>query len=1048
MKPPQHPPVFDPKLVSGASKTGADDSKTLKDSHPAPDAPHAPHAPHPAPRIPDHELLTRIGRGSYGEVWLARNVMGTYRAIKIVYRATFEHARPFDREFNGIKKFEPISRSHDGLVDILQVGRTDDCFFYVMELADDVVAGPEIDPASYTPKTLRSELKAHERLPFESCVQFGISLTQALGYMHARGLIHRDIKPSNIIFVNGLPKLADIGLVAEQSEAKSFVGTEGFIPPEGPGLPQADLYSLGKVLYEIATGKDRHEFPELPSLIDETEGDNNLLELNSVFLKACQSDLKLRYQTAEQMRDDLLLLQSGKSVQRAQAVERRFEFLKRLSVVGATVTSLLVGGFAYTRHQAIRAQRAEQETRSQLYVSDMIHAEKALNSGNISRAEQFLDTHVRNVGRADLRGFEYHYLRQLCAGEQLFTFPPQERPVFTVAYSPDGKLLATGSSYVDVGDKDYLGQPNLGQLKLIDLATRTEMATIPVNDGVRCAAFSPDGKLLATGSAGSAVTLWDTATHEQRGSFYGGGGAARKVIFSPDGKWLAAIFHFGGFVESIVNRPGRIVFWDVAAQKETNLVSLEGRKLSSLAFSPDGKTLAMADFGLALRLWDLKPRKVVADAEIPFDGDVRCLDYAADSRTLVFGLSSGVVGLWLTDARQIIKLGTHQDKVVSASFSRDGRHLVTGAADGTVKLWDPTQRREVRLLRGHSDRVEQVVFSPDGTEVASASHDRTVRLWPVTPIERNVLRGHANRVTALDFSPNGRSLATASLDQTVKIWDLVNGEVRTLTGFTNAPRCLAFSSDGKYLAAGVQEGIRVWRTAPWRPLTDLPRFQPPSVLDSWKMLEVIPGVGSAKFSRDGKFLCAGEMNFVGIWEVGSWRLVTNFGASIGLAPVACSPDNELLVTGDLGKIQLWRVGSWTQFKTLLGQDGYTWALALTPDGRSVVAGGSDSIVRIWDIASEQPRHSLKGQIGRVTGLAIAPDGKTLAVSDLSGAIKLWNLATCKELFTLPGHAEGVYCLAFSLDGKILASGSSDTTVRLWRTGGSESQDSSGKGNDE
>src|SRR5262249_54594868 len=268
----------------------------------------------PGVQVPDHELLTRIGQGSYGEVWLARNVMGTYRAVKIVYRAAFEHARPFEREFNGIQKFEPISRSHDGFVDVLQIGRTPDYFYYVMELADDVSAGQQIDPATYEPKTLRSQLQAHKPLPFEQCVELGLSLTAALGHLHQHGLIHRDIKPANIIFVNGIPKLADIGLVAEQSEAKSFVGTEGFIPPEGPGTPQADIYSLGKVLYEIATGKDRHEFPALPSLLGDTATDTQLLELNAVFLKACQTDTNQRYESAVRMREDLLLLQSGRSL--------------------------------------------------------------------------------------------------------------------------------------------------------------------------------------------------------------------------------------------------------------------------------------------------------------------------------------------------------------------------------------------------------------------------------------------------------------------------------------------------------------------------------------------------------------------------------------------------------------------------------------------------------------------------------------------------------------------------------------------------------------
>ncbi|MBI2924804.1 MAG: tetratricopeptide repeat protein [Verrucomicrobia bacterium] len=373
----------------------------------------------PPPAIPDHELLHKIGGGSYGGVWLARNVIGTHHAVKIIYRSAFDHDRPFEREFEGIQKAMPVSRSLPGLVHILHVGRNEPAgyFYYVMELADDASAefgvrsaestltrpseigsdpmGEEsgegsrsddstLSPSAYQPKTLQSELKQRGPLPVDQCVDLGLALTTALAHLHARGLVHRDLKPSNIIFVRGAPKLADIGLLASASEARSFVGTAGFIPPEGPGTPQADLYSLGKVLYEISTGKDRQDFPELPleliqgrpparessrSRRDEAQTSKSeirnpkpevpvpLLELNGILVKACDSDFRKRYQTAQQMHDELELLQRGHSIKRRRAVERRVALGWRIGLAGAGVALFIALG-SRLNHRNLTAPRA------------------------------------------------------------------------------------------------------------------------------------------------------------------------------------------------------------------------------------------------------------------------------------------------------------------------------------------------------------------------------------------------------------------------------------------------------------------------------------------------------------------------------------------------------------------------------------------------------------------------------------------------------------------------------------------------------------------
>ncbi|PYJ85408.1 MAG: hypothetical protein DME22_09275 [Verrucomicrobia bacterium] len=360
------------RLFGGSSDTA--DSPTLQNSI----APFLPLA------IPDHELIRLIGRGSYGQVWLAKNAVGTLRAIKVVYRATFEKAEHFEREFKGLQKFEPISRSHDGFVDILQLGRNDEagCFYYVMELADgaemtksefripkeaqnpnsEAAGAPETIRVSgfglpssfdirhsdlYTPRTLRDDLRARGHLPLTECLSIGAKLAVALEHLHAQGLVHRDIKPSNIIFVNGEPKLADIGLVTAIDEARSLVGTVGYIPPEGPGAAQADIYSLGKVLYEIAIGKDRQDFPQLPPDLQTQPDHTGLLELNEILLKACHHDPRQRYTNAAAMQGDLDRLRGGKSVRRAHQVERRWSAVRRGATwAGYAVFVVTLIGFA------------------------------------------------------------------------------------------------------------------------------------------------------------------------------------------------------------------------------------------------------------------------------------------------------------------------------------------------------------------------------------------------------------------------------------------------------------------------------------------------------------------------------------------------------------------------------------------------------------------------------------------------------------------------------------------------------------------------------
>lgn len=268
------------------------------------------------PDIPDYELVNPpFGEGAYGKVWLARNAIGQWQALKVVYLANFENnPDPYDREFNGISRYKPVSEKHPGLlrIDFVSKKRAG-YFYYVMELGDPLDPDWEKEPSTYKPRDLTS-VRARsrgKRLPVRECVRIGLVLTDALAFLHKQGLTHRDIKPQNIIFVDGQPKLADVGLTAQirpTDKERTFVGTPGYMPPlpERPGTPQADIYALGMVLYVLSTGRNAAYFPEIATTLVDSPDPADFFPLNTVILKACHPDSAHRYASAEEMRQALL----------------------------------------------------------------------------------------------------------------------------------------------------------------------------------------------------------------------------------------------------------------------------------------------------------------------------------------------------------------------------------------------------------------------------------------------------------------------------------------------------------------------------------------------------------------------------------------------------------------------------------------------------------------------------------------------------------------------------------------------------------------------
>lgn len=273
-----------------------------------------------APRIRGYRIFAPpLGEGAYGRVWLAQTRRGEWCALKVVYREKFgDNADPYEREFNGIARYQRVSGRHPGLMRVDFVSeKKNDFFYYTMELGDSLATEWERHPARYKVRDLVNERTPlpSRRLPVHDCVRIGILLADALDFLHREGLTHRDLKPQNIIFVGGQPKLADPGLVAEirpLEEIKTYLGTPGFMPPppEPPGTPQGDIYGLGMVLYVTATGRPAVLFPDLATSLISNDSSADFLMLNQLILKACEPNVKKRYQTAGEFRDALKRLEA------------------------------------------------------------------------------------------------------------------------------------------------------------------------------------------------------------------------------------------------------------------------------------------------------------------------------------------------------------------------------------------------------------------------------------------------------------------------------------------------------------------------------------------------------------------------------------------------------------------------------------------------------------------------------------------------------------------------------------------------------------------
>jgi WD40 repeat protein len=553
------------------------------------------------------------------------------------------------------------------------------------------------------------------------------------------------------------------------------------------------------------------------------------------------------------------------------------------------------------------------------------------------------------------------------SGQLLTTLAGHRRGILALAFSPDGKVLASG-------DQE-------GVVKLWDVARHVERAPLPFHEAaVFGLAVSADGARAATGSLDGTILVWDLATGRVCWRLSASAGVTR-LAFGPRRNRLAA---------SAVD--GTVAVWDVASGKP--LWSRKGSAPveAALAFAADGSILAWTD-GFDVVLGD------------PATGEPR---------------------------RRLVR---HRKLVAGAAFSRDGTRLHTLGVDGLVVVWDVTTGQE-RCTREGPRLALALALAPDGKRLATAGSDGVVRLWDADSLEpREELRGHKGAVYALDFDRDSRTLLSAGADATIRVWDAERKvETHLLRGHRGAAlRVRAIPAAPLALSAGVDRVIRLWELVDGRPIAALGQLR----------------VSSLAYAPSGRLLAIGRSRELVLRDLATGQERALGGNFRGEVRAAWSPDGRLLAVaaGQLehpssGEIQVWDVAARRRLRTLSGHAGGVLAVAFSPDGNTLATGerGLDvqgvTRVRLWDVASGQVRRTLKLR-NAVAAVAFSPDGRYLATgtatiwSNIPGELKLWDAATGTVVAPLKGHTGPVVALAFSPRGDVLVSAGLDRLVKVW-----------------
>jgi WD40 repeat protein len=1005
------------------------------------------------PFVPGYELLGELGHGGMAVVYRARQIgLNRLVALKMILagaHATAELRDRFRREAEAVARLQ-----HPNIVQIHDIGEHDGLPYFSMELVEGGNLSRHLDGTPYAPVEAAALVE---------------TLARAIHAAHEAGIVHRDLKPANVLlsFSRGsenragaarfseprlnedVPKITDFGIALHLDSARGWtrsgevLGTPSYMAPEqAQGRrrdvgPATDVHALGVILYELLTGRLPFQAEDEVSTLVQVSFEEPVpprrlnptlpRDLETICLKCLRKLPRQRYASACDLADDLHRFRGGEPIQ-ARPIstgERVVKWARRRPLVAlllAGMVILVVGGFtgvtlalveartarneeAQQRRHAeaasTQAQQAAERAERSVYFGNIVQARSLWLLNNVSGSARVLDS-----CRPERRGWEWHFLRGLHHAD-LLTINDTGGPWVTgVAYSPDGRWIASSGG-------DPFALPEWGVLQVHDAVTgRLLWRKTGLSLLVRNLAFSPDGRYLA--SAG--------------GNWRGGG--------------------------------GKLLLWDAATGEGLRqLLGDEAAAVISIAFSPDGRLLAATSPGQPLRVCDTssgKERYRLPSA--PFAGTVA---FTADGRFLVCETEQGIA---FHEAAGGKFVRAYPQLRGTFALNPEGSRLATVSKD-QIRIWDvsrvgvsPTGENEVTLIQafnGHTGDITAVTFSPDGQRVATAGTDGTVQVWNLSSGAQPVVyRGHEGGVAAVAFHPDGRRLASGGKQPgNIKVWDATRTE-EFFGAVSFAIDCrditaLAFTGeDQELLVLGLGGVLRRWNC-----FTGLTRDSLLPCTNEW----LVPATPAA-FSSDGQLLAAVAPNddrVVKVVQTTTGREVSVLrGHTVRVWHVACDARCDRVVTAAFGirdkrplrEVKVWDARTGNVLREDSAFEQISDGVALSPDGsqlaeayrlltavpeqagRFAVSKAELRLSAATNLSSHLLQLPIPGEV--VTALAFSPDGRYLAAAGNAGAVRLWDRAG-KALHEgpLPGPP-GLSALAFHPDGSRLA-GVNRERVQVW-----------------